>query len=173
MKHLFALLLLAVLPCLNATAQTVPAFGYLSYDSLLHAMPEYAAARQSLTSLRQKYEAEATYNEQNFRRLFADFLEGQKDFPQNIMLKRQRDLQEEMERGLAFRHEADSLLACAEKDLMRPVRLRLDEAIRAAATERGYAFVLNTDGNACPFVSPDAGENASSYVLQKLQAVRP
>lgn len=173
MKHFIALLFLALLPGLHAKAQTTPSFGYLSYDSLLHAMPDYAEARQSLATLRKKYEEEARYNEQNFRRLFANFLEGQKDFPQTIMLKRQRDLQEEMERGLSFRHEADSLLARAEEELVRPVRARLDEAIRAVGTERGYAFVLNTDGNACPFIRPDAGENAAPFIVEKLQATRP
>ena len=132
------------LTALGAQAQSAVKYGYLNYDSLLYAMPEYATAQRDLAELRKKYEQEAVYNEKEFKRLFADFLQGQKDFPQNILLKRQRDLQDAMERGLAFRRSADSLLVCAERDLLRPVHTILNAAIRAVGLEHGYEYILNT-----------------------------
>ncbi len=143
-------------------------FGYLHYDSLLCSMPEYTQAVDGLMGLKVQYEAEAEYNETNFKRLFAEFLQGQKDFPQNIMLKRQRDLQDAMERSIAYRHEADSILRDAEQEMMRPVRAKLDEAIASVGRERGYEFIVNLDGAAFPFLNRGKSEDATPYVKEKL-----
>lgn len=155
-------------PARPAMPSTVLRAGSLSYDSLLHRLPQYAEARESLARLRGQYEREAEYNEGTFHQQFTDFLERQRDFPTNILLKRQRDLQESLERGVSFRHAADSLLRAAEAEMLAPVRARLDEAIRLTALERGYAFVVNLDANAFPFVQPMYIEDATPYVLARL-----
>ena len=111
------LLLLLSLAALAMSAQSTIKYGRLDYDSLLTSMPEYTQVQEQLNALRMQYNKEAAYNEANFKRLFADFLQGQKDFPQNIMLKRQRELQDAMEKSIAFRRSCDSLLVKAEADL--------------------------------------------------------
>lgn len=98
MKKIALSILLCFIALCGAEAQSQVKYGYLSYNTLLRAMPEYAEAQLAVGELRKKYEAEASYNEMNFKRLFAEFLEGQKEFPENILLKRQRDLQEAMEK---------------------------------------------------------------------------
>ena len=127
MRHFF-LLLLALLAPLAAQAQSTVRAGSLRYDSLLHALPQYALVEKQMAELRAKYESETRYNELSFQRQFSEFLQGQKNFPENILLKRQRDLQEQMERSIAFRHQADSLLRCAEDELLKPLRQQLAQA---------------------------------------------
>lgn len=168
MKRIILTLLLVLNSVLSLSAQEKARLGFLSYDSLLHAMPEYAQVQQQMQQLRQKYEVEAAYNESNFKRQFAEFLQGQKDFPQNILLKRQRDLQEAMEKGLAFRNQADSLLTQAEADMLKPLYSRLDAAIQSVGMERGYEYVLNTDRRAYPFMNQAVAEDATPYVAAKL-----
>ena len=51
-----------------------------------------------------------------FRRQYSEYLQVQKNLPEAILLKRQGDLQMSMERGLAFRREAENLLKKAETD---------------------------------------------------------
>ena len=149
-----------------------PIYGTLRYDSILHAMPEYAAMEVRVKQLRQKYESEAAYNEQTFKRMFSDFLQGQKDFPQNILLKRQRDLQEEMQKGLKFRQEADSIIRAAEANMIAPIRLMLDDAIAAVGEERGYHCIFNRDSQAVPFVRRSLTEDATPFILAKLASLR-
>ena len=161
------LLVLLIFP-LYASAQSMVKYGYISYDSLFHALPEYAQVQENMVQLRRKYEDEASYNEKNFKRQFTEFLEGQKDFPKNILLKRQRDLQISMERGLSFRHEADSLLQQAERDMLAPVHKRLNEAIYEVGVERGYEYILNLDNRAYPYLNSELTENAAPFVLTKL-----
>ena len=143
--------------------------GYLSYDSLLHQMPEYRVMEQNMQKLRAQYAAETSYNEENFKRMFTDFLQGQKDFPQPILLKRQQDLQIELEKSLSFRNRCDSLLRQAQAEMMAPLHQKLQAAIRAVGLERDYEMILNTDAQAVPFLRPSMVEDASPYVWQKLQ----
>ena len=95
-------MVLLLVGCAAMQAQTALKYGYLHYDSLLVKMSDYAAAQEQLATLRKQYQQETDYNEQGFKRQFAEFLQGQKNFPQNILLKRQRDLQEAMEKSIAF-----------------------------------------------------------------------
>lgn len=156
-------------PPAEADAPAAIRYGYCSRQQLLQGMPEYVKAMQQLNALREKYEKEAEYNESDFRRQYTEYLNGQKDFPQAILLKRQRDLQLSMENGIAFRMEADSLLKDAERDLLAPLNAHLDAAIRSVAMERGYDYVVNTDLGAFLYLDPQKSEDITAYVEQALQ----
>ena len=93
--------------CFAASAQIQ--FGYMSYKQILQQLPEYAQATKDLAILKAKYEAEAQKGEEEFQRKFVDFLQGQKDFPQAIMQKRQAELRELMEKNMAFKEHFSNL----------------------------------------------------------------
>lgn len=152
----------------NQAAVRVPQFGYLSYNEVYKQMPEYKKACDDFAALKAKYDAEATRAEDEFQRKFAEFLNGQKDFPQSIMLKRQAELQDLMEKSVTFRKETQRLLADAEAQLQAPVTERLNQVIYSVAGQLGLIFVLNTDGNAVPFVHPQVGVNITEPVLRAL-----
>lgn len=144
-------------------------YGYCSLRQLVEADPSYVRATQEMQRLRQQYEREAEHNEADFRRQFSEYLAGQKDFPQPILLKRQHDLQEAMEKGLAFRQQADSLLVEAEREIFAPIRRRVEGAIRAVATERGYDCVVNTDLDTHLYLNPTLAEDITAYVEERLR----
>ncbi len=170
MQKKIILLLLLVLPLGVMAQEAVPAkYGYLSYSSLYSMMPEYAAAQRNMADLKEKYDKEAQRSEAEFQQKFAEFLQGQKDFPANILQKRQKELQDLMEKSIGFKQDVQRLLAEAEKELQAEVGKRLDAAIREVGLEKGYSFILNTDGNAYPFINPAEGEDATEWVKQKLQ----
>ncbi len=143
-------------------------FGYLGYKNVLQNMPEYAAAQQSLNNLREKYDKEAQYNEEKFKKMFADFLDGQKNFPQEIMLKRQKELQVAMEQGVSFRKEAERLLNKAEDEMMQPLIAKLDSALALIGQENGLIFILNTDNKDFPFIHHQAGKDLTDIVKARL-----
>ena len=144
-------------------------FAYLSYGEAMRAMPEYAAAQQSLADLRDNYDKELQRSDAEFSKQFAEYVDGQKSFPENILLKRQKELQQLMEQGISFKEEAKRLLAQAEVELMQPVNKKLKEVIAKIAKERGYAFVLNTDNNAAPFVSGEVGDDITADVIEAVK----
>ncbi len=153
-----------------AVQSVAPAkFGYLSFNAVFQAMPEFAVSQRKLAELKGKYDKEAQRSEADFQRKFAEFLHGQKEFPDNIRMKRQNELQDLLAKSIQFKEEAQKLLAQAEKDLQADMLYLLNEAIRAVGVERGYTYIINTDGNACPFINPVAGDDVTNYVKEKLQ----
>lgn len=164
MKRLFVLLFVIVPVVASAQVQ----FGYLSYNQVLKEMPEYTQAMQDLQTLKAKYDEEAARGEAEFQKKFVDFLQGQKDFPQTIMQKRQAELQTLMDNGVAFRVQVQGLLAQAEKDLVAEVQKKLNRILLEIGVEYGYGFILNTDDNACPYINPVIGVDVTELVRQKM-----
>lgn len=169
MKRLF-LLFFVLIPVI-ASAQIQ--FGYLSYQQVLKEMPEYAQAMQELQTLKAKYDEEAARGEAEFQKKFVDFLQGQKDFPQSIMQKRQAELQTLMDNGVAFRVQVQGLIAQAEKDLVAEVQKKLNRVLLEVGVEYGYGYILNTDDNACPYINPVVGVDVTELVSQKLGLTAP
>ena len=154
------------------TTQVVPpttiVFGYLSYNLALQEMRGYDEAQQSLLQLRTQYNAELRRVEEDFNRKYEEFLEGRADFPPTILRKRQTELQEMMDRNIAFREQSKRELANAEEKVMEPLRKKLREAIAVVAQEHGFAFVLNTDSDACPYIDPLLGQDINDEVNEQL-----
>lgn len=142
--------------------------GTLSYNSVMRQMPEYAKAQETLNELRQKYEAEATRSEQEFQTKFEEFLEGQKNYPETILRKRQLELQNLMDINVKFRLQVQNLLSQAETDLMANVRSVLNDAIATIATSYGYVIIVNSDDDAVPYIHPQLKEDITQIVLQQL-----
>ena len=154
------------LSCSHAVAQS---FGYLSYDQVLKSMPEYVIVQKKLADLTAQYEAETKRVEDEFNTKYEQFLEGQRDFPPTILQKRQSELEELMEKNIAFKEESRQLLATAEKEAMAPLHEKLAAAIQQVGTSRGLAFILNTDQNAVPFINPSMGIDVTEAVLQLIE----
>lgn len=139
-------------------------FGYFSYKEILESMPEYANVQKQMADLKAKYEAEAKRAENEFNLKYEDFLEGQKDFPQTILEKRQRELQELMAKNIAFRNDSQKLLAAAEQDAYAPLHDKLKKMLQVIGEKEGFAFILNTDNNACPFINTANGKDITQLV---------
>lgn len=180
MMKRFALILTAMMTILCVSAQdgvlidsttvTQPVrFGYLSYDRALKSMPQYALIQQKMKDQRAQYQAETLRVGEEFNRKYEEFLEGQREFPKTILQKRQTELQELMEKNIAFRDESRRQLAAAEEEALAPLKVHLAEVIAKIATARGLALVINTDGNACPFIDPLRGESIDQLVQDALQ----
>lgn len=164
-KILFLFLFILAASTIKAQAR----FGYLSYDSVFQSMREYAQAKSSLAELRSKYDAEVKRSEDEFNKKYEDFLDGQKEFPPTIYQKRLMELQEYMNRNEAFRDKTRKLLRDAENDIYTPIQEKLNAVIRTVGKEKGLAFILNTDYNACPYIDPQQGEDITATVKGKLQ----
>lgn len=159
----------------GAQQQTQPAvamlkIGYFSYDEALRAMPDYSIVTAKLHDLRSQYDAEMQDAEKEFNEKYESFLENQKIMADAIREKRQSELQSMMERNVAFRHEAERLMAQAEQESMAPLHEKLNKVIANIAEERAYIMVVNTDSNACPYLNPIMAENISILVIERLKS---
>ena len=157
---------------LTVSAQEVVSgfrFGYLSYAAALQAMPEYAVVQKKMADLRQQFQAETLRVEDEFNRKYEEFLEGQREFPKTILQKRQTELQELMERNIKFKENSQEELSNTEKNLMAPLKIRLIETIGKIGRDRGYAFIVDTDNQALPFINPTMGDDVTQFVQNALK----
>lgn len=168
MKKQLLFLFLLMMPFVVQAQQMLPKFGYFNLSTLMKAVPEYATAQKNIADLRVKYEAETKRSEDEFNKKYEEFLDGQRDFAPTIMQKRQAELQDMMEKNIAFKKEAQRLLAQAEQDAMAPVKGKVLGAVRKLGQQRGYAFILNADGDAVPYIDIAYGDNLNDAVLSLL-----
>ena len=170
MKRLASVVIaLCVFLGLSAQENNTFRFGYLSYEQALKSVPQYAIMKKQMADLEAQYQAETKRVEEEFNRKYEEFLEGQREFPKTILQKRQVELQELMEKNIAFKEEGRQELATAEEEMTAPIKTSLSETIAKIAKERGLAFVLNTDSNACPFIDPIMGEDINTLVQDALK----
>ena len=143
-------------------------FGYLSYDSVMVTMPDYAEFMTNMTQLREQYEAEQKRVENDFNKKYEEFLDGQATFPKTILQKRQSELQEMLDRNIDFKKQSQKMLNDVEANLMNTIKTTINTAVSIIAQERGFAFVLNTDKEAVPFINPAQGEDITEAVKKLL-----
>ena len=169
-KLIFVLaMMLSVATGYAQTEGTALKFGYLSYDAAIKAVPDYEEMQNNLATLRAQYEAEMKRVEEDFNKKYEEFLDGQAHFPKTILQKRQSELQEMLDKNTAFKRQGQALLNDAEASLRQKLQAALDAAITTVGQEGGYAFILNTDQHAAPFINPLMGEDVTQAVINALQ----
>lgn len=174
MRNIVLALLAAVMSPLAVCAQTAAApsaavpsavkFGYFSYSEVMKSMPDYAVAQQNLASLRKQYEDETKRSEEEFNQKYELFLDAQGELDGPILKKRQAELQELLTKSIEFKNEARRLLRQARADMYAPLRKKLAALLANIGRKHGYAFILNTDGDALPYVNPANGEDITDIV---------
>ena len=151
---------------LVAHAQQV---GYLSCNAVMQSMPEYAQMLQDMALLRSQYEAEQKRVEEDFNNKYEEFLDGQAAFPKTILQKRQSELQEMLDKNIAFKKESQRLLEAAEKTQMETIRQRLNNVLGQIGSERGFLLIINTDADACPWFNNVIGVDITEDVKERLK----
>ena len=161
----FALTLLSLV-ALCAAAQ--PRFGYFNFREVLTALPEYATVQANLKNLREKCEAEINNSEKDFIQRYSEFIDGQAGFPDIIRDKRQKELQELMERSIAFKKEADNTISAARREMLAPLRQKVPDAAKTVCQNEDLDYVVNTDRDNFICVNDSVGIDISLKVRQVL-----
>ena len=73
--------------------------------------------------------------------------------------------------GLRAKEEAEAakLLNQAETDAYAPLKAQINEAAKQIGKEKGFAFIINTDNNATPYLSEEMGEDITAVLEEKLK----
>ena len=155
----------------QATTAAQPAlrFGYFSFEQVFHTMPGYAIAKHNMDELRTKYDEETKRVENEFNSKYEEFLDGQRSYAKTILEKRQAELRELMEKNIAFKAEANRLLKQAEDEAFAPLKAKVNEEAQKMGKEKGFAFILNTDNNAAPYLNAEMGEDITAALEEKLK----
>ena len=153
----------------TTAAQPVLRFGYFSFEQVFHTMPGYAIAKHNMDELRGKYDEETKRVETEFNSKQEEFLDGQRSYAKSIFEKRQAELRELMEKNIAFKAEAARLLKKAEEEAYAPLKAKMNAALQQIGKENGFAFILNTDNNATPYLSAEMGVDITEALKEKIK----
>lgn len=168
-KVFFTLTLLISLVDGTAFSQVLPqvSVAYVNTTELLDQMPEKARATQQLLTLSENYEKELELMQNEYNKKYSDYITYQASLSENIKLRRMQELTELEGRINQFMELAQKDIENQEKELLEPLKQKINNAIHAVGIEQGYTVIYDLANPGIAFVSPDA-VNANPYVKSKL-----
>ena len=160
--------ILILLALVSMTVAAQSKFGYVSYGEILKALPEYSLVSTHLDELQAKYEAEVERADREFNQKYAEFIEEQSKFPDNIRMKRHKELMELMEKSMAFKDEINNAMREARREMLKPLRDKIDEALQQLCEDEGYDYILDTDESAYVAINPTRGKDVTDKLKSAL-----
>ena len=161
-------ILLVLLTFISMTAVAQSKFGYVSYMEIVKALPEYSIVEAHLDELQAKYEAEIERADREFNQKYADFIEEQSQFPDNIRMKRHKELQELMEKSMQFKEEVNLTMREARAEMLKPLYEKVDEAVRMVCVDGGYVYILDIDNRLYIAINPQNGSDITEQLKLEL-----
>lgn len=140
-------------------------FGYFSYSKVLEAVPQYKDAEEDYNLLKQRCDKEIERNEEELTRYYVAFLDGQRDFPEPILRKRQNELQQMIDNSVVFRDQLKSWLSEARDSLFKPSYGIVDLALQRVCDALSLAYAIDTDEAVYRYINPRIGIDITGYLI--------
>ena len=163
-----ALLMMLVLP-MGVFAQNLK-FGHVNAQEIITVMPEFTKAQNDLQALQKQLGSELQRTQEEFNKKYQEFQQAMaKDsLPANIAERRQKELQDMMQRQEQFQQEAEQQMQKAQGDMLAPVYKKLDDAIKAVGAAEGVIYIFDLARTAIPYVNESQSVNLTNKVKTQL-----
>ena len=151
-KKLVIVMLLALPMGVFAQAQK---FGHVNSADVISLMPEYTKAIDDLEAMKKQFTDELSRTQEEFNRKYQEFQQAMasESLPQNIAERRQKELEDMMQRQQQFQEEAAMQMQHAQQEKMVPVYKKLNDAIAAVGKAEGVVYVFDLARTDIPYVS--------------------
>lgn len=167
-KYLFLLLMLPM-----AVAAQTNTFGYFRYKKVVEQLPEYSQVCNDYEALKKQCDAEIARNEEQLTRSYVAYLDGQNEFPEPILRKRQKELQELVDKSILFRKELQAWLTAAHDSLYAPLRAKVDDAVSRVCLHNNLAYIIDLDEAGYKFINSTCGFDITNALLGTLGIIVP
>lgn len=163
-----ALVLMLILP-MGVFAQNLK-FGHMNAQEIISVMPEFTKAQADLQALEKKYGEELQRTQGEFNKKYQEFQQAMsKDsLPANIAERRQKELQDMMQRQEQFQQDAQEGMQKAQTEMMTPIYKKLDDAIKAVGAAEGVIYIFDLARTAIPYVNESQSVNLTTKVKTQL-----
>ena len=159
-----AFLLLLIAP-MSVFAQK---FAHFKSMDIIPVMPEYAKAQTDIQTMSKQYEDEIKRASDEFNKKYAEYQQEQKNLPQNIQERRQKELQELSEKGMQFQQDAQQQLDKAYRDMMEPIYKKLQDAVQAVGKAGAYTYVFDLNRTDIPYIDEAQSKDITNDIKTKL-----
>ena len=163
-----ALVLMLALP-MGVFAQNLK-FGHINAQEIVSAMPEFAKAQSDIEALDKQLTSELQRTQEEFNKKYQEFQQAiaKDSLPANIAERRQKELQDMMQRQEQFQQEAQQQMAKAQNDAMAPIYKKLDDAIKAVGAAEGVIYIFDLARTPVAYVNESQSINLTPKVKTQL-----
>lgn len=153
----------------SLSAQTTPSkYGHMNLGNLLESMPETKKANEALKVFADSLTAIDEKMTKSFQEAYAQL---EKEYNEGGLTpvqtqQRQAELQKQQEEIQKFEQQAQQAVGAKREELLRPILTKVDEAVKAVATEKGYLMIFDTSSGAMLFASET--DDVTAQVKAKL-----
>ena len=163
-----ALLLMLARP-MGVFAQNLK-FGHINAQEIVSAMPEFAKAQSDIEALDKQLTSELQRTQEEFNKKYQEFQQAiaKDSLPANIAERRQKELQDMMQRQEQFQQEAQQQMQKAQADAMAPIYKKLDDAIKAVGAAEGVIYIFDLARTPVAYVNESQSINLTPKVKTQL-----
>ena len=163
-----ALVLMLALP-MGVFAQNLK-FGHINAQEIVSAMPEFAKAQSDIEALDKQLTSELQGTQEEFNKKYQEFQQAiaKDSLPANIAERRQKELQDMMQRQEQFQQEAQQQMQKAQADAMAPIYKKLDDAIKAVGAAEGVIYIFDLARTPVAYVNESQSINLTPKVKTQL-----
>ena len=163
-----ALVLMLALP-MGVFAQNLK-FGHINAQEIVSAMPEFAKAQSDIEALDKQLTSELQRTQEEFNKKYQEFQQAiaKDSLPANIAGRRQKELQDMMQRQEQFQQEAQQQMQKAQADAMAPIYKKLDDAIKAVGAAEGVIYIFDLARTPVAYVNESQSINLTPKVKTQL-----
>lgn len=164
-KILFLLLFVPV-----ASFAQITGFGFFSLSGVMDSLPECKTAQDNYNALLERCDSEIARGEEELTRCYVSFLEGQNSFPEPILRKRQKELQDMVDRSVLLRDQLKEWLVQAHDSLFNPIVENIDKAVERVCILNNLAYAIDTDKAAYRYVNPKFGVDITNLIIKEINS---
>ena len=163
-----ALVLMLALP-MGVFAQNLK-FGHINAQEIVSAMPEFAKAQSDIEALDKQLTSELQRTQEEFNKKYQEFQQAiaKDSLPAIIAVRRQKELQDMMQRQEQFQQEAQQQMQKAQADAMAPIYKKLDDAIKAVGAAEGVIYIFDLARTPVAYVNESQSINLTPKVKTQL-----
>ena len=163
-----ALVLMLALP-MGVFAQNLK-FGHINAQEIVSAMPEFAKAQSDIEALDKQLTSELQRTQEEFNKKYQEFQQAiaKDSLPANIAERRQKELQDMMQRQEQFQQEAQQQMQKAQADAMAPIYKKVDDAIKAVDAAEGVIYIFDLARTPVAYVNESQSINLTPKVKTQL-----
>ena len=165
MKKFLLTLLVIAMPLV---AGALEKFGYFSFSEILNAMPDRAAADRNLADLRIKYDAEMKRAENEFNVKYEEFMKASATSCRASFTSVEAELQEMMEKNVAFRKEAERLLKQGAGRRLRTAAQEDKRGRRKGGQRTRLCVYTQHRRRRMPYIDASMSEDATIFIRELL-----
>ena len=163
-----ALVMLLALP-MGVFAQNLK-FGHINAQEIITVMPEFTKAQNDIQNLEKQLTAELQRTQEEFNKKYQEFQQAiaKDSLPPNIAERRQKELQDMMQRQEQFQQEAQQQMQKAQADAMAPIYKKLDDAIKAVGAAEGVIYIFDLARTPVAYVNESQSINLTPKLKTQL-----